>query len=47
MKLILFLAGMKTSKIVAFEAQKTRTHALKSRQTQNESLFGAYFGPEV
>ena len=29
-----------------FEAQKTRTHTLKSRRTQNESLFGADFGPE-
>ena len=29
MKLILILAGMYTSKIVAFEAQKTRTHTLK------------------
>ena len=25
--------------------QKTRTHTLKSRRTQNESLFGADFGP--
>ena len=30
---------------VAFGAQKTRTHTLKSRRTQNESLFGADFGP--
>ena len=45
MKLILILAGMKTSKIVAFGAQKTRT--LKSRRTLNESLFGADFGPEA
>ena len=37
MKLILILAGMYTSKIVAYEAQKTRTHPL--------SLFGADFGP--
>ena len=47
MKLILILVGMKTSKIVAFEAQKTRMRALKSRRTQNESLFGADFGPEA
>ena len=47
MKLILILAGMKTCKIVAFGAQKTRTHTLKSRRTQNESLFGADFGPEA
>ena len=39
MKLILILAGMSTSKIVAFWAQKTRTHTLKSRHTQNEPLF--------
>ena len=43
MKLILILAAMKTSKIVAFGAQKTRTHTLKSRRTQNESLFGGGF----
>ena len=42
MKLILILAG----KIVAFGAQKTRTYTLKSRRTQNESLFVADFGPE-
>ena len=36
-----------TSKIVAFGAQKTRTHTLKSRRTQNESLFGADFDPEA
>ena len=28
-------------------AQKTRTHTLKSRRTQNETLFGANFGPEA
>ena len=39
-KLILILAGMQTSKIVAFETQKTRTHTLKSRRTRNDSLFG-------
>ena len=47
MRLILILAGMKTSKIVEFEAQKTRTNTLKSRRTQNESMLGADFGPEV
>ena len=48
MKLILILAGMEASKIVAFGAQKirTHTHTLKSRRTQNESLFSADFGPE-
>ena len=45
MKLILILAGMSTSKIVEFRAQKTRADILKSRPTQNESLFGADFGP--
>ena len=47
MKLILILSGIYTSKIVAFGAQKTRTHTLKSRHTHNESLFGAMFGPEA
>ena len=47
MKLILILAGVLTSKIVAFVAQKTRTHTLKSRRTQKESLVGADFGPEA
>ena len=47
MKLILILAGMETSKIVEFWVQKTRTHTLKSQSTQNESLFGADFGPEA
>ena len=47
MKLILILAGMETSKIVAFGAQKTRTHILKSQRTQKESLFGKDFGPEA
>ena len=28
-------------------AQKTPTHTLKSRCTQNESLFGADFGPKA
>ena len=41
MKLILIL----TSKIVAFMSQKSRTHTLKRRRTQNESLFGAIIGP--
>ena len=31
----------------AFGAQKIRTHTLKSRRTQNESLYGADFGPEA
>ena len=35
-----------TSKIYAFGAQKTPTHTLE-RRTQNESLFGADFGPEA
>ena len=43
-KIILILAGMLTSKIVAFGAQKTCTYALKSRRTQNESLFCAARG---
>ena len=47
MKFILILAGIKISKIVAFGAQKTRTHTLKSRCTQNEPLFGANFGPKA
>ena len=46
MRLILILAGMLTSKIVVFGAQKTRTHTLKCRRTQNELLFCADFGPE-
>ena len=28
-------------------AQKTRKHTLNSRRTQNESQFGADFGPEA
>ena len=47
MNRILILADMKTSKLDAFGAQKTRTPTLKSRRTQNESLFGADFGPEA
>ena len=31
----------------ALRVQKTRTHTLKSRRTQIESLFGADFGPET
>ena len=46
MKLILILAGMKPSKIVAFGAQKTLSHTLKRQRIQNESLFGVDFGPE-
>ena len=44
-KLILILVGMKTSKIVTFGAQKTRTHTLKSRDTQNGSrgIIGKFF----
>ena len=38
---------VKTSKIVAFGAQKTRTRTLKNRSTQNESMSGAAFGPEA
>ena len=47
MRLILILAGMQTSKIVPFGAQKTRTYTLKSRRTQKESLFGTEFGSEA
>ena len=47
MKLILILVGIKTSKIVAFGAQKNRQQTLKSRRTQNDLLFGADFGPEA
>ena len=47
MKLILVLVNVKTSKIVAIGAQKTRSLTLKSRRTQNDSLFGADFGPEA
>ena len=43
MELILILAVMKTSKIIAFGAQKTRKYTLKSRRTQNESLFWCGF----
>ena len=35
------------NKIVTFGAQKTRKQTLKSRRTQNESLFGTDFGPEA
>ena len=35
MKLSLILPGMQISKIIAFGAQKTRTHTLKNRRTQN------------
>ena len=47
MKLTLILVDMLTSKIVAFGAQEIRTHTLKSRRTQNVSLFGADFGQEA
>ena len=46
MKLILIFPGINTSKIVAFGAQKTRMHSLKSQRTQYESVFDADFGPE-
>ena len=42
-KIIFILASLKTSKIVAFGAQTTRKHTLKSRRTQSESLFGCGF----
>ena len=32
---------------VVFGAQETRMHTLKSRRTQNESLFGTDFGSEA
>lgn len=38
---------MQTSKIVVFWPQNTHTHSLKRQCTQNESLFGADFGPEA
>ena len=47
MPLILILASMQTSKIVTFGVQNTRTQTLKSRRTQNKSLFGADFDPEI
>ena len=34
-------------KLILIFALKTRTHTLKSRRTQNESMFGADFGPEA
>ena len=40
-----FDLGGYISTIVVFGAQKTRTHTLKSQRTQNESVFGADFGP--
>ena len=40
------LDGYVNNQIVSFVAHKTRTHTLKSRRTQNESLFGLDFGPE-
>ena len=33
--------------ILILGAQKTRTHTLKNRRSQNESLFGADFGREA
>ena len=41
------LGGYINKQIVAFGVQKTRMHTLKRRRTQNESLFGADFGPEA
>ena len=41
------LGGYEKSKIVVFGAQKTRSHTLKSRRTQNELLFAANLDPEV
>ena len=41
------LGGHVSKQCVAFGAQKTRTHTLESRRTQNESLFGADFSPEA
>ena len=41
------LGGYVNKQIVTFWAQKTRTHTLKNRRTQNESLFFADFGPEA
>ena len=42
-----FDLGGYINKIDPFGIQKTRTHTLESRRTQNESLFGVYFGPEA
>ena len=48
-KKIIFLdeAHFDLGKIVEFGAQKFRTHTLKSRRSQNESLFSKDFGPEA
>ena len=43
MKLILSWRVCKQAKLMTFGAQKTRTHTLKSRRTQDETLFGADF----
>ena len=45
--IILILAAMETSKIVAFGTQITRTYTLKSQCTQNYLLFGANIRPEA
>ena len=37
----------KQAKLLNLGHQKTRTHTLKSRRTQNEFMFGADFGPEA
>ena len=42
-----FWSWRDATKIVAFGVQKTRTNSLKSWRTQNDSLFGANFGPEA
>ena len=34
-------------KLIMILAQKTCTHTLRRRYTQNESLYGADFGPEA
>ena len=41
------LDGYVKSTIVALGDHKTHTHALKSRRTVHESLFGADFRPEA
>ena len=41
------VGGYVNKQIAEFGAQKTRTHTLKSWRPQNESLFGADFGPEA
>ena len=43
MKLILILAGIYTNKIVAFGAQKTHRHTLKSQLTHNNAIIEPFF----